>query len=83
MRFWYENYKSDRECDPLSLDRDSLIRRDNVIIRSGQDIEEICTNCMDKNKCIQRLKEMKTLLFANLNKNGMNPHGKKSWWASY
>lgn len=83
MRFGYTDYKSERECRPTILDKDSIIRRDNIIIRSKQDIEEICTHCVDKEKCIQKLKDIKIALFANLNKNGMNPHGRKSWWASY
>lgn len=82
MRFWYENYKSERECNPTWLDGNSLIRKDNVIIKSKEEIMEICTHCMDKEKCIQRLKEMKTLLFSKLYKDGVNPHSTKGWWTN-
>jgi len=83
MRFGYTDYKNERECRPTDLDKDSIIRRDNVIIMTKQDIDEICTKCMDKEKCIQRLKEIRTALFANQSKDGVNPHSTKSWWASY
>ncbi len=68
MRIGYDNYKSERECSPRELDGNSILRHDNVIITTKEEIYEICDICNDKEKCIKKLKEMKTILYANLNK---------------
>lgn len=69
MRFWYTNYESKDLCMPHELNKLFILRNDNVIIQTKEEIEEVCWNCMDKKHCIATLKRLKTEFYSNLKAN--------------
>lgn len=72
-RFWYTNYTSNKECEPTALDWDSLLRWDFVIIRTKEELLEVCSNCEDKWWCAVRLTDLRREYFnAKKNKNENN-----------
>lgn len=64
QRFWHTNYKDG--CNPLELNKVSILRWDNVIIDRPEEIEDTCWECNQKQKCIDMLKRMKKDLYNNM-----------------
>lgn len=59
MRIWYKKFNNNNECEPCVLDYDSIIRWDNVILYTRQELYDICTECQSKEFCANMMKEVK------------------------
>lgn len=64
MRFWYWDYKDKETCNPCTLDYDSILRGDNIILRTKEDIIEICWKCSSVDDCVWLLRQAKTDLYS-------------------
>ena len=64
IRFWQQDYKSSEDCKPCVLDYDSIIRWDNVILYTKEQILDICSKCESKEDCVQLLRQAKTDLYS-------------------
>ena len=54
-------------CKVTKLDDDSLLREDNVILHSPKEVLEICDECPNVTKCVERIKLIKAELYAKIN----------------
>ena len=59
MKTWQNEYKNSGECKWTYLDYDALLRGDNVIIRTRQDLYDNCSKCEEQEKCVENLKRIK------------------------
>ena len=78
-RFWYTDYKKREECNPTELDQSCLLRGDNVIINTKQELLDICSWCANIEKCTEWIKQLRAGLFSNLN-NGKTTNPQNESW---
>ena len=55
MKFGEWVFKNNKECNPAELDNDSLLRWDNIVLKTKQDIYSVCTDCLNQKECIETL----------------------------
>lgn len=70
MQFGKDRFENEDQCVPVTLDGDSLMRGDEIILYTKNEIRTVCAECNSQEKCIDMLKELQADLFNNFRTHG-------------